>query len=642
MKIGQRRIKFIWGASRVIQARWRLGLIGFYEHVKGHPGSGVAVSVRGWLILALLLAMLAYVAGATALFFWLDRRSHNYVTYSDTILLPFRLDEIREKRGRGYIEEGIDDLKAQRWAQAEMKLRVGLQRYPYDLRARMHLAEFNLLTQRRPVAMKLLRDGLELAKDYPGRRYLTLYFEYARQGEEHARIIAAGEHGRTRWPQLTASERDWLEQQHIVALLANSETEPAGALLNTSPDSPEYNELRVLNLLQEGKPDAAVAFLDRWTSRSGENQQILRLQVRALRESGRLEEMESALDDLRKLSPNNPNPYAYGIVQRAMAGEEAAALAALHDYFLRFGANERATQLLAAPLAQIKAVSLLEGLLVRLGEQGQDRRAALRLLAQTHVTLGNWKEAAAKLAQLQRLPDSAGENNTGQALLETLITVLNDPAEGPRLQLLELVNRQPMPLGAYRAIIEPLLKTGRHQTALDVIARAERQYPESSTLVAYKDEAQLALAAAVTPVAPLVSMPATGAAMSAGEFFTQLDGLMKAGDWAGAADLVRVAQVGKPGWLGTRQSELWAHQMRIAQERGANPEMVLAVRLLLDGSSMRAHAVVNYATELNAQGKKEPAVLLLREVLRNIPAHALARRLLAEWEAPVERPAPAG
>jgi hypothetical protein len=65
MKIGQRSIKFIWGASQEIQARWRFGLIGFYEHVKGHPDSGPAVSVLGWLILALLV----YVAGATDLFF---------------------------------------------------------------------------------------------------------------------------------------------------------------------------------------------------------------------------------------------------------------------------------------------------------------------------------------------------------------------------------------------------------------------------------------------------------------------------------------------------------------------------------------------------------------------------------------------
>lgn len=642
MKIGQRRIKFIWGASRVIQARWRFGLIGFYEHVKGHPGSGVAVSVRGWLILALLLALLAYVAGATALFFWLDRRSHNYVTYSDTLLLPYRLDEIREKRGQGYIEEGIDDLKAQRWAQAEMKLRVGLQRYPHDLRARMHLAEFNLLTQRRAAAMKLLRDGLEAAKDYPGRRYLTFYFDFARQGEEYDRIVAAATHCRTRWPQLSATEQDWLQQQHIVALLAKNATETASALLDASPDSPEFNELRVLALFQAGQTDAAVSFLDNWLDRGGSNQQILRLQVRALRETGKLAEMESALAALRALAPTNPNPYAYGIVQRAMAGEETAAVAALNDYFLRFGANQRATQLLAAALAQIKSVTLLEALIVRLREQGHDQRAEFRLLAQTQVTLGNWRDAAVTLAQLHRLPAQTTDNTTGQVLLETLITVLTDPAEGPRLQLLELLNRQPMPLGAFRAIIEPLLQAGRHQAALDVTARGERHYPESQALARYKSEAQAALAAADTPVVPVIGLPASGVALVEGSFFSQLDGLIESGDWARAAELVREAQTGKPVWLNVRQSDLLVRQMRIAQERGSNPEMVLAVRLLLDGSAARAQAVVDYATELQARGKKEPAVLLLREVLRNIPAHAIARRLLAEWEAPAEKPAPTG
>ncbi|MBP6507674.1 MAG: hypothetical protein KA257_08930, partial [Opitutaceae bacterium] len=76
---GQLRIKFIWGATKVIQARWHFGLFGFYEHAKGYRDSGLVISVRGLLVLGLCLAMLGYVGAATTLYLWLDHKGHNYV-----------------------------------------------------------------------------------------------------------------------------------------------------------------------------------------------------------------------------------------------------------------------------------------------------------------------------------------------------------------------------------------------------------------------------------------------------------------------------------------------------------------------------------------------------------------------------------
>src|SRR5581483_6202148 len=42
-----RRVKFIWGASRVIRGRWHLGLFGRYERRNDLPRDlGLAISVR--------------------------------------------------------------------------------------------------------------------------------------------------------------------------------------------------------------------------------------------------------------------------------------------------------------------------------------------------------------------------------------------------------------------------------------------------------------------------------------------------------------------------------------------------------------------------------------------------------------------
>ncbi len=61
------RIKFIWGAGRVIRGRWYLGLFGFYDRVEGEPDSGLAISLRGVLAWGAACGALAYVGAATAL-----------------------------------------------------------------------------------------------------------------------------------------------------------------------------------------------------------------------------------------------------------------------------------------------------------------------------------------------------------------------------------------------------------------------------------------------------------------------------------------------------------------------------------------------------------------------------------------------
>jgi hypothetical protein len=45
----EKRIKFIWGASKVIRGRWYVGLVGLYDRHKGVRENGIAISVRGLL-----------------------------------------------------------------------------------------------------------------------------------------------------------------------------------------------------------------------------------------------------------------------------------------------------------------------------------------------------------------------------------------------------------------------------------------------------------------------------------------------------------------------------------------------------------------------------------------------------------------
>ena len=648
MNIGSRRIKFIWGAGKGVQAHWWFGLFGFYEHMKGYQRSGLVFSVRGLLTLALILAALGYVGSATALFLWLDRAPHNYVSYPDTLLWPLRRDVIREKRGQAYIDDGIADLKAQRWGQAEMKLRVGLMRLPSALRARLALAEFYVATQRLPLGLKLLADGIETTTEYPGRRYLTSYFTLALQGENYDRILAATDRYLQSPVALPEKERKWLQQQKMLVLLAEGQAAEAMRLLEAEPADSFFDEQRVLALLALSRPSEAVQFLTDWRQRVGATGQVVRLQVRAYRENGQLAEMETALTELRRQTPTDPAPYAYGIIQRAMAGQNEKATAALDDYFLRFGANARSLQPVAQPLADIGAVDLLQTFIQRLAEQGHDQRAALLMLAQAQLKRSQWTEAGATVARIRALGASARTPPPpGLDLIGLLAQVAGNPAEGPQVQLLDHINRQIFPLKGYRMIIEILQQAKRHGVALEVVGRADRIYPGNSLVQGLRAEIEQALAAdaaLAAAKAPVVGGEDKGPLLTEKGFFGRVDAAMEEGRWSDAQAAVRDVQLAKPGWLDRRQVDVLTRQMRIARELRELPEMALAARLLQDGGVARAQLVVDYAPSLQETGATADAVMLLKEILRRIPNHALARRLIEQWQKkpePVLPPKPA-
>jgi len=97
------RIKFVWGASKVIAAHWRLGLFGFYERIHGFPRSGLALSVRGLLSWAGVLAAAGYLAGAAAVTQWLQRDPYNRIGFADVVSWPWRREHVSRLRGEGLL-----------------------------------------------------------------------------------------------------------------------------------------------------------------------------------------------------------------------------------------------------------------------------------------------------------------------------------------------------------------------------------------------------------------------------------------------------------------------------------------------------------------------------------------------------------
>lgn len=626
--MANRRVSLIWGGAEQQPGEWRLGLWGRHERNPGSRILDISISVRGILRWLGALAVAAYLAGASALFVWLDRRPSNRVTFTDTLLLPLRWQAIQEKRGLGYIAEGLEDLRARRWADAHMKLRAGLAKYPRDLRARMALAQFYSASDRRLAALALLREGLSFG--YPGRPYLELLFRLATEGEDFGMVIAACDQF------LPAKNGDygWLLTQKLDALNSDRQSEVALQLAAAhGVGTALVNEARVVALLNLRRVREAVEFLDDW-QRAAPNlrETIVRLRVRACREAGDLTGMEASLEEMRSLAPSDPRPYAYTVVQRSLAGREREAGEALERFFLRFGAAPENLQILAEPLAEAGSVDLLLRLLGEAQAHGFSPKPYLSALVLLHLNRGEVAPISRLLEKLAPLvPLGSASERFWMEWVGQLTSAANSPEDAEAVGLLGLLRSRPLPLKTFRLSAAVLMKVSRAEAARAVLRVAGANYPASQTLARLATDVDAALAARAPKAAAAVSLHA--AVPTERVFFERLSALEKAGRWSDAAQSLRSIRVAKPEWLAARMADVLHAQMRIAVETRDTLELLGAAKMYLDGTNERSAKVVEVARVLGGRGAQGDGMLLLGEVFRRSADFPPARRLRDEWEA---------
>jgi hypothetical protein len=652
------KFKFCWDGSRV-EADWHLGLFGVYTRgIAGGRLRGVVISGRGVLTWMGGLAVVAYFTGAAALWFWLDRRPYNYVTYAD-LILPTRWGEIQKLRGKAMIAEGMDDIKARRWGAGLQKLRIGIARNPEEIDGRLTLAEIFLAMKARKQAVETYDGGL--AVRYPGRDYIETMLKMATQSEDFEwrlrtcnralELIA----GKTEY----AKERKWLIQQKLAALLAGDRADEALALADAEGESgsPTISEFRVLALFEAGKPGDALVFLDEWTRRSGgrPDHQILRLRVRALRELGKPAEMDEALEALRSLSPTDPRPYVYAIVQYLLAERRAEAEAGLEHFLLRFGSTPSYLHLLAAPLAEIAERAMLEKLIAYARQQGFDLEPFHRFLVQALVAKGDWRAAAKVMAKIMDSPKKSEMVTQWDGLMKAQIDAALDAADGAQSNFVNLLRGRQFALGFYKNLITNMRRAGRPATAREIIVFAQGMYPQNTEIETWRKELdeELAAAEAAKPVivmsrpssasSPTVSPSAPAVArveLGEKEFFSKLDELSNAGDYEKALQSIREIRRDKPLWLSGREARIDREEVRLSGRAGDMLTLRSSVRLFNNGDRMRSAQLVEIAREFHSSGKNDEALYVLKELLARTPDYPVAQRLQAEWTAKAAPQAP--
>lgn len=642
------KLRFLWRGKIDRSAHGLLGVFGFH-HDRIVQRWTLLISLRRALYFFIAGALLAYFGGGAGLYFWLNRSPHNQVRLPD-LLLPTRWSGLSVKRGQAYIADGLDDLKAGKFGEAFMRLQVGVAKDPGDLPARTELAGMFASMNRPAQGLQILVQGLGHAQ--PDRAYTQALLAQAMTWEDYRTAVQVCDRLLARPG--SAADRVWLQEQKCRALLAAKE--PGEVVRLTQPpaelSSAILDECRVLALLDLKRPADATALLQTWTRRLPDDPEAVRLQARAFREAGRFAEMEGALAALVALRPAQPAPYLYGVVQRALAGDRRGAARALDNYLFRFSDQPAAILQAENAAAEIAEPALVKRCVDEARAHGFKLLDFLVLQTQARARAGDLAGAQAALVEAAPLVEPT--DATGHFWLELMgrvLTTARTGTDGARIDLVNYCRTHRLTLSFYEFMIAVLRKAGRTPAAAAVAGVAQGVYPASPTLAAWSGELTAALAAAqprpaaLAPPsvrsAPLPPRPAGEnlAALTDGEFFARLDGLIAQKQWAAADQLAGGIRQAQPDWLLANNGELLARQVRIYQARSETLAMQMAVRQYLDGSVDRTVRMLTLAQVAARGGDRANAIILLREVLRVTPDVPAAKRLLAEW-APPPAPAP--
>ena len=622
-----RRIKVIWGASDVILGQWYFGLFGFYDQQ-----SGLAISVRGILRWGLMMAALGYFAAALALGYFWQKNPYNRLTFSDALFYPIRRADIAVKKGQAFIAEGHEMLKERKWGDGARLLRAGLALCPGELEARQALARFHLLANQRPLAVKVLGEGL--AREFPGQSYLAGLFDLAEQGEDFDFVVATADRY---LPLLSGDaaliERRWLTGRKFDALLAGQRKPEALELALAEEPGEMASEHRVLGLVELGRASEAAEYLETWSKRSGANlPAVYRLQVRVSREMKQFEAMDLALGKLRSWDPADPAQAVYGVVQRAMAGRDAAAKLALEDFLFRFGGTSPNLQLAADPLAEIGQRELLERCIVAGKEQGFRLQPLRAQRVQIYVRRGEWTEAAAELDLMKAAPGEtlAPLEQYWWDWMSRLVAVATNKLESAQISFLDYLRERAVPMKLCRFSIEALRMAGRIEVARDVIAITERSYPASRWAQSQKAEVEKKLQAQRSAKV----MAAADILVEEGVFFERLDAFMLERKWTEAETLIHDLRGNVPpvAWLERRDGDLRWADVRINHGRGELPRLLASARVYLNGNATRSQRIIELARERYSSGDKNGAKGLVQIVLQRSPDFPAAMDLNAQLE----------
>lgn len=616
--------RIIWGGKEVIRGNWYLGLIGL--HTKGYPRElWIYLSMRGFLRWSAGTLVVMYFVGAAALTWFYSRNPYNKITYAD-LILPTRWSELRTLRGEANIEEGLAKLKAKQYGAAFMLLNQGLARKPDNIPARLVVAQMYTSMGYFNRAMRVYRDGIPYAAEQ--RRFMEATFKLAEYMEDYPCVLELIDAAEKVIPAHDlANHRFFLGKR----ILANEKLGRHADNLNLWQAAQPNSSMR-LNvawaraLSATGQADEAIITIQQNPTKFGLLREPWDLLLELARTNDRTDAGRHAVDALVALEPARYRFLAIRIAYLAEIGATDEALAAVGDYFFRFGYDE------AAAVALLKAT------------EGKPNSILLeRIWAETHaagkITPAAYVSHIRSLMQLGKIDDARRQLTAARELIARthypdvdwiegttlLLNAMESDTPSSRSLLESFIAQRALDPEAYRKMTQDLLNAGQPEIAHKIATLGRTRFPSIRGLPATTSREQNRKLDA-----PMVQSPA--AIISNSNAQHDLDALeiaFQAKEWAEA--LGHINAVEKSPLARTRAETLLYQRLVIHSYLSMQTELSWSVRQFLSGRPDLAK-LRKLADQLAADDRKDSAITILREVLRKHPDARWATDQLRSWE----------
>lgn len=619
---------------------WLLRSVALRIEQQSNPVWRFEVFHRRLLLGLASLTLAGWLAGVTALHFWLDQQPRNQIGWFD-LAAPWRWPGLREKRGDTAILTALDNLKDRDYPTAYYNLRAGLARSPGNVEGRLLLAR--LMAGFEPArAVSLLEEGLPFARDNPKLLAGLLGFYATLQIQTHGLEVVESQLQNARTVPLSVETRYLLERARVVFLLQlgrAAEAEAAFAAIAPPAAAAEQTALASLQielLLRTGHPVEAGQIAARLVAAPVVEPGTWRQAAEVAVAAGDTEMLHSALRHLKVVAPDQPGAYLLAFQCWHRMKRLSFRDAAEQEYYRLFRSRDGALQALAAlavnlELPEVVSRARAVATAARLSPfafQVHQTELALRQgeVEKAIRLLGEWESNIDTLKVPQRFHPEFIKRLTRAAFSGTPDQVVF---------LLAHLNaaRGQAQLPVYQLAFAVLEKSGNPAGAAEVVRAGLQVYPQSDPLLAGQIHlADVRAAAPVptarVPVVALVLLPATAA-----EARQQLDDLLKKDSLGAARDLARAIQAQKPAWFSLIQADLAVREVELAYLTLDQIASRAAARSWLDRyrSEPDMLQLVQLVHRLAARGRLAEARLLSAEITAAPGATARVQQTLQEF-----------
>ncbi len=623
------RMVFVWSARNAPKVNWWRGLVGLQTRGGKDRGFVLHVAFKGMLLWSGSLALVCFIVATAVGAYVLNKNPYNRISYAD-LVLPTRWSELREKRGQTLIDQGLQEMKAQRYGAGIMMLAHGLRLEPKNIPARLVLTQVQVQSGYVHRGMQLLEDGIPWANGQ--KRYLEATFGLANYLEDDSRILKMVEMVRASLASADSGQRRWLRDQEAAALVRQARYQDVIALWESAKNEPSLglsaSWARAMSGL--GKGDEAIAAIEADPTRFGVFGEPNNLLIELALANDRPDVGRAAVQSLLMQNPTDFEAAISQILYLAKIDSPDEWESAVDRFFLRFGLDETARVALLKKIEPVANIGLVTAVWTHMEVLGQISSKARMAYVQDLIISGEVARAEREFELAKKeLNQSERESANWVKGTRLLLDVLRTGADSSFSLLQTFCMDNPLNPAAYRMMVTGLLKNDLRQQAGEMAMMAQNRYPSirgipdieleeaaigAEEMLASKRE-EKAEKRVTNPEARLA--------------WASLIEDIQAARWGEAAE--RLEQLEQSHLAKEFGDDLLYSGLLVYGQLSRQTDLSWTMRGLMDRKGFDPSRLRALANTLHGSGRTDSGLTLLRELLRKYPEARWASDLRQQW-----------